>query len=169
VIIRGLATAGARAAHTLEARRALPARRRAGHHLVAAGAPRVAGEARRAGAHRQVVHHRAEGVGAAGGGGGGAGVRALVVDAGEAGRAAGAGAAAQHAGHTLADLLAVAVVVQPWRKHTGDESMLLMQDYHVPDPEPKDPYVFMPLGPGSVMILPSTSKKLRKSMMSTVS
>jgi hypothetical protein len=127
VIIRGLATAGARAAHTLEARSALSACRRAGHHLVAAGAPRVAGEARRAGAHRQMVHHRAEGVGAAGGGGG-AGIRALVVDAGEAGRAAGAGAAAQHAGHPLADLLAVAVVVQPGSKHIGDEGMLLQQD-----------------------------------------
>ncbi len=152
MIIRRLATAGARAAHTLEARRALPARRRAGHHLVAAGATRVAGEARRAGAHRQVVHHSAEGVGAAGGGCGGAGIRALVVDASEACRAAGAGAAAQHAGHALADLLTVAVVVQPG-KHTGDESM-----NSVPDPDPKDPYVFRPLGPGS---LHQQAKKIR--------
>ena len=80
---------------------------------MAASASWVARQAGRTGADRLVVHHAAERVGAAGRSGRGAGVRTLVVDAGGPERTAGAGAAAQHAGDALADLLAVAVVIQP--------------------------------------------------------
>jgi hypothetical protein len=82
---------------------------------VTAGSTRVAGQARRASADRQMVGHTAKRIGAASSGGGRRSTRvgALVVDAGEMGRAAGAGATAQDTGHTLANLLAVAVIVQP--------------------------------------------------------
>ena len=78
---------------------------------VAASSGGVSSERRGTGAEGLVVPDGAHGVTPALGGGGGAGVHTLVVDAGERGRAAGAGPAAEHARHSLADLLAVTVSV----------------------------------------------------------
>ena len=108
VLVGGGAGDGALAAHTLEPGPALGGRA-AQLHGVAAAPQRVPGQPGRTLALGLVPHHGAGGGAAAGVAG--AGVRALVVDAALVLGTAGGAAAAQHAGHAAADLLAVAVIV----------------------------------------------------------
>ena len=83
-----------------------------------AGPGWVSSQGRRTGTEGLVLGHTAHGIAATLTGGGLAGVDTLVVDAGQLAGTVRAGPAAQDTGHTLADLLAVAVSVHSAHRFT---------------------------------------------------